>query len=303
MYSTTQVEIEMILNDIKVIVTAAGCPDASKFIKMLEDRVSERKITIIATDMQAEPIGRFLAEKYYKIPAASDPGYIESLIYIIEKENPDVLFCVSSSEVPVVAANFEKLESLGTKVIVSPLSAITVTENKYQLHVLLRDNDHVSVPSYFYPQNLEEFIESAHKLGYPDKRVCFKPHALKGSRRFRILDDSISRKDLLLNYKPESLFMSMYEFISIFEKEPSFPDFIVMEYAEGKEIDAMVLSYEGETLLVTRKTREKSRAGVVMQGELVERPGIVKAYQEIIRAVPLLQELIRTVLFLHFHEA
>ena len=277
----------MRLKDIKVIVTAAGCPGASTFIRMLKDRVAERNIHIVATDMRAEPIGRFLADSFYQVPAASDPAYIESLVKIVEKENPEVLFCVSSYEVPIVAANVDKLESLGPKVIVSPLAAIRVAENKFQLYETLRENKHVNVPAYFYPKNLKEFVEFAHELGYPEKRVCFKPHVSKGSRGFRIIDDSISRRDLLLNYKPQSLFMSMNEFVSIFEKEPDFPDFIVMEFVEGEEIDAMTLSYEGEALLVTCKTRETSRAGVVMQGEHVERPEIVKACQEIIKAVPL----------------
>jgi len=124
-------------------------------------------------------------------------------------------------------------------------------------------------------------------LGYPTKKVCFKPHVGKGSRGFRILDESISRKDLLLNYKPESKYMSLKEFINIFKEEEDFPDFMVMEYIEGMAYDAMALCFKGEALLTTVKTREKERWGIVTYGELIKNSEITKLVEEIIKVVPL----------------
>lgn len=275
------------MNNIKIIVTAAGCPGAATFIKYLKDKVFERNINIIAVDMDPEAVGRFLAHKFYQVPPASDSQYIPFIKDLIKKEKPDVFFCVSSYEVPVVALHKDDLEDLNTKVIVSSLEAIETAGNKYKLYTALKNTEHIKIPEFYYPKNLEEFIADTKKLGYPSQRVCFKPHFSKGSRGYRIIDDSISRKDLLLNYKPDSTFISMDEFISIFKTEKDFPDLIIMEYIEGEEIDAMTLSFKGEALLVTCKTRETSRAGVIMKGELVERPEIVKACEKIIEKIPL----------------
>jgi carbamoyl-phosphate synthase large subunit len=189
--------------------------------------------------------------------------------------------------VPVVAAHKQELEALGPAVIVASPEAAEMGGNKYELYSALQDVPEVKVPRFYSPRSLDEFVESAKKLGYPEKRVCFKPHFSKGSRGYRVIDDTISRRDLLMNYKPDSTYISMDEFISIFEHEPDFPDFLVMEYVEGEEIDAMTLAMDGEALLVTCKTRETSRGGVIMTGELVDRPEILKACEKIVEKIPI----------------
>jgi carbamoyl-phosphate synthase large subunit len=275
------------MKNLKIILTATGCPGASTIIRYLKDYVKERKIEIIAVDMNKESIGRFLAPVFYTVPPATSPAYIESIKELIKKEKPDVFFCVSSNEVPVIAKHKKELEYLGTKVIVASEDAIETGGNKYKLYSKLKGIKEVNIPRFYNPKNLEEFIYYANELGYPEKRVCFKPHFSKGSRGYRVIDDSISRKDLLLKYKPDSTFISMEEFKNIFYHEKIFPQLMIMEYVEGEEIDAMSLALDGEALLITCKTRETSRAGVIMTGELVERPEIVKACKKIIEVIPI----------------
>ncbi len=275
------------MDAIKVVVTACGCPGASTFIHWLKHKVTERKVYIIGTDMSDEPIGRFIADEFVQIPSADDDDYIPKVKALIEKEQPDIFFCVSSYEVGKISLHKNELERLGTKVIVSDHDIINVASNKFSLYEALKDVPEIRLPKYYSPTSLEEFVEQAKLLGYPEKRVCFKPHFSKGSRGFRIIDDSISRKDLLLNYKPESTFMSMNEFCSIFKNEKEFPKFLLMEVVEGEEIDAMTLSMDGDVLLTTVKTRETARAGVITSGELVDRPEIVKSCKKIIEQLPL----------------
>lgn len=275
------------MNSISVVVTACGCPGASTFIHWLKHKVKERDIYIIGTDMSSEPIGRFISDKFVQLPAADDDEYIPAVKELIIKEKPDIFFCVSSFEVPKVSLHKDELEQLGTKVIVSDHATINTASNKYLLYEALKHIPEIKLPQYYSPKNLDEFMEQAKLLGYPDKRVCFKPHFSKGSRGFRVIDDSISRKDLLLNYKPDSTFMSMNEFYSIFKEEDTFPDFLLMEHVQGEEIDAMTLSQDGEVLLITVKTRESARAGVITSGELVNRPEIVSSCKKIIETLPL----------------
>jgi len=273
------------LRPIKLLLTATGAPGCSTLIRQLKNN-GERKIEIISTDIDEEVIGKFWSDKFYIVPPADSEDYIGSIKKIIKKENPDVFLPVSSAEVIPVSKNKQILEKNGTKVMVSSYESLEIATNKYKLYLKLEEND-ISVPKFYYPKNLEEFIDMAKRLGYPTKKVCFKPHIGKGSRGFRILDESISRKDLLLNYKPESKYISLKEFIDIFKKEEDFPDFIIMEYIEGKAYDAMALCYEGETLLTTVKTREKERWGIVTYGELVENNEITKLVEDIISTVPL----------------
>lgn len=275
------------MNNIKVVVTACGCPGASTFIHWLKNKVTERSIYVIGTDMSSEPIGRFISDKFIQIPSAEEDDFIPAVKDLVIKEQPDIFYCVSSYEVGKISKYKEEIEALGTKVIVSDHNVINIASNKYSLYEALKDVPGVDLPAYFYPKSLEEFISLANRLGYPDKEVCFKPHFSKGSRGFRIINDNITRKDLLLNYKPDSTFISMSEFESIFKNEKSFPDFLLMEVAKGEETDAMTLSMDGEVLLTTVKTRETSRAGVITSGELVKRPEIESSCKKIIETLPL----------------
>jgi len=87
------------LRDLKIVVTACGCPGASTLIRMLKANHGERKIKIIGTDMDKEPIGGFLVDKFYNVPIGSSEDYIPTMLDILEREKPDVLFPESSFEV------------------------------------------------------------------------------------------------------------------------------------------------------------------------------------------------------------
>jgi len=276
------------MRKIKILVTATGCPGASTLIRALRDN-GERAVEIIGTDMDDNSIGRFYSDRFYKVPAAhEDPeGFIASLSDIVKRESPDVLFPESSYEVYPIALNKYLFEKLGAKVVVSDPRQIEIALNKYMMYETLKSNGKIGLPEYYYPKDLDEFVMYAYKLGYPSKPVCFKPHVAKGSRGFRILDESISRRDLLLNYKPESRYMSLKEFTDIFKAEKEFPKLVIMEKLGGPEFDAMTLCYEGEALIVTVKSREQSRWGTITVGELVRNDNIEKAVREIIPMIPL----------------
>jgi carbamoyl-phosphate synthase large subunit len=273
------------MRPLRVLVSASGAPGCSTLIRMLKN-VEERNIEVVAVDMDPEAIGRFLADRFYEVPGADDGEYIGSMLEIVKKENIDVFYVVSSAEVLTVAENKDAFERLGCRVTVSSPEALRSAGNKYLLYKLLSENTDVPVPKFYAPKTLDEFVSCAKQLGYPEKRVCFKPHESKGSRGFRILDARISRRDLLLNYKPESTFMSLEEFIEIFE-DVEFPELIVMELAEGTDYDAMCLADEGVSLLTTIKTREASRWGIIVKGELIYKPELVEICDKIVKAMKL----------------
>lgn len=275
----------MSLKKLKILLTATGAPGCSTLIRKLKNN-GEREIEIVAADMNYDVIGRFWGDKFYQVPPADDPQYIPAIEEIIRKEKPDVFFPVSSAEVLSVSKFKEKFESLGCKVMVSDFEAIEIAINKYKVYTILRENN-IPVPEFYYPKSLDDFVKIAEEMGYPKRKLCFKPHISKGGRGFRILDESISRKNLLLKHKPESKYMSLKEFIEIFKNEKEFPDFVLMEVVEGPEYDAMALCYKGDTLLTTVKTREQSRWGIITLGELVYKPEIIELVEKIISVIPL----------------
>ena len=237
--------------------------------------------------MDDQAIGRFLADGFHVVPPADSPDYIEALLDLIARESPDVLFSQSSVEVPVIARHRERVEERDVAVPISSFEAIEVASDKYRMYQVLREKTTLSLPSYRLVCSLDAFRQAADDLGYPDRPVCFKPPVAKGSRGFRILDAHIDRVELLLQRKPNSRYMSLAEFETIFAGESEFPALLVMEYLEGVEYTTDPIALDGEMLLCTTKTVEAARWGVIVKGELVDRPELVGQTREILKAIPL----------------
>lgn len=275
------------MKELTVVVTASGCPGASTFIRMLKNN-GERRIKIIATDMDKEAIGRFVSDKFYQTPSANSSDYIPKMLEITEKERPDILFPESSMQVYPLAKNKRRFEELGTKVVVSNPEAISLSNNKWEMYRTLEKNTDLILPEHIWPKTLDDFVDAAKQLGYPNSPICFKPHMGKGSRGFRIIDKKANRRNLLLNKKPNSRYISMEEFVEIFSNsDEPFPNFIVQKFYSGMEYTADSISLNGETLLTTIKSVEQARWGVIARGELKQKPELVEQTKKILKAIPL----------------
>lgn len=274
------------LEPLTILLTAAGSPGASTCIRYLRG-VSEREVRVVGLDANPEASGRFSADVFYTVPLASDPGYIDALIKVALREKARVLIPASSFDIEVVAPHASWFEDAGVKVLCSSPDVLSVANNKHRLYTALKNDERVKVPQFILADSLEAFLEAVRSLGYPEKGVCFKPPYSKGSRGFRYLSSNLSRRDLLMNQKPGSTLISLEEFQDIFCDEPDFPELLVMETVEGEEIDTMVVGWEGQALLITHKTRERERGGVITQGELVTREALDVTVRAIVEQVPL----------------
>lgn len=272
------------LPKLKIVLTACGCPGASTLIRMLKNN-GEREIEIIGTDMREEAIGRFLTDDFYKVPPGRSENYIEAMLSIVEKEKPDILFPESSYEVYPIALNKKKFEGLGTKVLVSEPEPIKTCIDKHLMYETLKG--HVELPEYYLPKNIDEFLNYAKKLGYPQKKICFKPPISKGSRGFRIIKDDMDKAELLLKHTHSNKYITMDDFMNIFKKIEPFPQLLLMEFLEGKEytIDALVKS--GKILFSEVKTREDVDTGLAMYFIKRNMPELVEYSQKILSEIPL----------------
>jgi carbamoyl-phosphate synthase large subunit len=274
------------LRPITVLLTAAGCPGASTCIRYLK-KIRERDITIVGVDADAECIGKFWADQFEQVPMASDPSYIEKLHAIARKYQADCVVIPSSYEVEVIAAARDLFENDGIKVLASSSQSLLRANNKKLLYELFEHDDTVDVPDFRVVRSLDDFVKACEEMGYPDRELCFKPPFSKGSRGFRYLSSRICRADLLMNYKPDSKLISLEEMIEIFDEEQEFPELLLMEAVRGEEIDSMVIANEGNALLITHKTRERERGGVITLGGHCQRPDIDDKIRAILAKVPL----------------
>ncbi len=276
------------MRPLKLILTACGCPGASTLIRMLKQN-GEREVEIIGTDMSLEAVGRYLCDGFYKVPSGTSPEYIPAMMDLVEREKPDLIFPESSNEVLTLARSKKEFEEIGTSVVVSSPESIELASNKYLMYEAVRKGSRIDLPTYHSASNLDDFLEAADKLGYPDSPIVFKPHFGKGSRGVRIIDPRANRLHQLMEEKPTNKFMSLDEFTEIFRElaDEDFPNLLVMEYLEGMEKTADTIAMDGRELLTTIKTVERARWGVIVEGELVQDESLVSQSREILRSIPL----------------
>lgn len=268
-------------------MTAAGAPQSPTLMRHLRGNADGVPLRLVSLDMNPEAAGRFFSDAFHVIPPAGEAGYRERIFEILKAEKPDAFLNVSGSDVPHIAHMRPEIEAMGTATLCCDAEVIDLVNDKYRLLEAFRDDPAVPVPEFTWPRTLDEFVESARAMGYPDRDICFKPHVSKGSRGFRILSERFDRRDLLMNHKPISRYMTLDEFVSIFRGHDDFPRLLLMEVATGEEIDAMTIGWEGEALLTTCKSRESNRWGVIDLGAHVDRPEIVASVAAICRRVPL----------------
>jgi carbamoyl-phosphate synthase large subunit len=275
----------MTLSPLKLVLTACGCPGAATLIRMLREN-GEREVTIFGVDVRGDAVGRFLCDDFQTVPRGQAPDYIAALREIVARERPDVVFVQSSDEVGAGGRPRADLDALGARALVASPEAIDLCSDKSAMHAALTGLP-VPQPRFVVPATLDEFVAGAHDLGYPGVPVCFKPPVSKGSRGFRVLAADFDEVDVLLNRRPNSVLMTLDEFVALFSDIAPFPRLLLMEYIDGEECTVDALVERGEILLFQAKTREAIDTGLAMSFRTVERPDLVEASRHVCRTLAL----------------
>lgn len=258
----------MTLPKIKVLLTAVGCPGAVTMIRALKNN-GEREIDIVGTDMRPEAAGRFFVDTFYTVPAGSSEVFIPKMLDIVQRERPDLILPQSSYEILPLARHHHDFQSLNTTPVLAKADAVERGGDKWLTYQALEGSG-VPRPHSTLCDTIDAFTEAIYQLGYPEKRVCFKPPFSKGTRGFRIITAEADRLHLLFNERPDAMLMTLDEALDVLGEAETFPELIVMEYAEGKEHTVDIFSQDGETLMGFVKTREAIRAGLAMYFEIVD---------------------------------
>lgn len=267
------------------MVTAAGAPGAPGIIKSLRLN-DEREIKIIATDMNPESYGLFVAEKGYVVPPGTSNEYIPKMLEIAEKENIDVILPLSTYELMPLSRNKKKFEEIGAKMMVSDPKPLEIANNKGKLCEFLK-KEGIPTPDAIMVDSLDEFERSVFKLGYPNVPVCVKPQISKGSRGFRIIKKDVNKLDMLMNYKPDNTITTLEDMISIFEGANPFPKLVVMEYLPGKEYSVDLLVRKGEPLITIPRSRDLIKLGISFIGTVENNEEIAEMANRIVEAIGL----------------
>jgi carbamoyl-phosphate synthase large subunit len=268
------------LNDVTVVLTAAGAPGAVGIIQSLRSN-KERALRIIGTDMRVHASGRPFLDGFHQVPRGSDPEFIDAIIDACRKAGADVILPLSTEELLAFASSKERIaDDCGARVCVSGRTAIETANEKARLFETL-DAAGVPVPSHITVKSAEGLRDAATTLGYPHAPVCMKPSFAHGGRGFRVIEHGDDTTTMLLDRKPENSSISIDEAERLLTglKEPT--EMLVMEYLPGTEYSVDLLCSHGEMVVAVTRSRDEIRSGISFRGTVVDSPKAVSVCEMI----------------------
>lgn len=274
------------LREVGVFLTGAGAPGAPGIIKSLR-AVKERKIRIVGGDANiSAAVGAGMLNKIVSLPIAESPQFIDTLLEICRREKIDVVLPLVTRELIPLSRHKELFRENGISISVSETAPLEIANNKCLLMEYCRENN-IPAPDFRLVKTVDEFKIAAASLGYPDRKICFKPPVSNGQRGFRIIDDSKNRMDSLINEKPSNVFIGYDEFLAICRSASYFPDLIVMEYLPGEEYSVDVLVNNGRYISAIPRSRDHIKMGISFVGSAVYDEEIIESSKQIVEGLGL----------------
>jgi carbamoyl-phosphate synthase large subunit len=270
---------------VRVLMTGGGAPGAAGIIGCLRD---DARVELHVGDANEWAVGRFLNERFLRLPKASDPGFVDFLLEHCVRNGIRVVFPLVTRELLLLAEARARFASQGVHVIVSDPVDLGIANDK---SALLRHLSARGIPTPDFEVvaagDLEGVKAAFRRLGYPGRPLAVKPSISNGSRGVRIIDPSVDRFDLLFNHKPNSLYIDHAEWISILEGR-DFPELLVSECLPGEEytIDTLV-GEDHKPLIILPRLRTRMSGGISVEGTFVREDSIIAYCRDIIGSLRL----------------
>lgn len=258
--------------DLIVMITGAGAPGIKGTLYSLHENFDGRKIKTIGVDIREHVVGKYLCDKFYRIPPPSSQDFIPTLLSICEKEKVDVVLPQVTAELFELSKHKKDFENIGTRIAISNHDAIIRSNNKYELMKVSKKLG-LPTPEFFLVNNFKDLEKYAMKLGYPENPVVVKPPVSNGMRGLRIINENINYKEQFYKEKPTGIITRMDDLYRVIGD--TFPELIVMEYLPGDEYSVDVLKTKDDIIIVPR-LRMEIRSGITFSGIIVKHKEIIK---------------------------
>ena len=270
------------LDTVRILMTGAGAPGYPSILNCLRNN-GERELFIVGVDMNPMATCRLKVDKFYQVPVASDPVFIDKVLEICKEEKIQVLISIVTRDVELFAAAKNRFGEVGTIVSVMDYKPLHIANNKGMLLTAMKKGG-LPTPDFRVVLTPEELEKAVYELGYPRESVVIKPTFGNGSRGVRILDANKSRYDQFFKEKPNSQYMRFEELKDIIAERNEIPEMVVMEYLPNEEISVDILAEHGETVCFS------CRQGVVISSIMVS--SIIKFNEEAIELAKKITKLL-----------
>lgn len=222
-----------------ILILSAGTRNkiVQYFKKALTDETGKRLGNVIATDMSELAPAVYEADRFYKVPRISEPGYIEKIFDICKTEAITAVLSLIDPELSLLAEHEEEFKALGVTVVGSSYELCEMSLDKMLMYEWLTRHGYKTARSYADKEKFYEDLEAG-KIAFP---VFVKP--VRGSASIAI-SKVFDREtvELLFNHAD---------------------NLMIQEYLDGQEIgaDVYIDMISGEVVSIFTKKKIVMRAG------------------------------------------
>ena len=250
---------------VTVLVTGGGAPGIAGTLYALRNNPDEVQVRVITCDMRDDVIGKYLADRFYTVPPAENPDFIDTLLEIAVQEEVDVILPQVTQELLPLAENLSRFEKEGIAVAIASKEAIKCANDKWEI-LQAAEKCGVPTPQSRLTHSEEELKQTVKDFGYPEKKVVVKPRVSSGLRGLRILSEELWDVTRFLKEKPSSLEIRLDELLAILRGD-QWPELIVQEFLPGKEYTIDVFRGCHGAVAVPR-LREEIRSGITFRAKV-----------------------------------
>lgn len=262
---------------VRVLITGAGAPGARGTIYALRHNPEGRDVEIVGTDVNTDVVGRYLVDRFYRVPPAESAEYVPSLIQVCRIEKITLVLPQTTREAQVLASVRDDLVRQGIRVAVSGLHALSIANDKGRLVEAFAKLG-LPYPRYRLARSEEELIDAAEALGYPTVPVVVKPPVSSGMRGLRILREDAWDVRRFLGEKPDGVETSLIDLVKVLRRGSQWPTLLVTEYLPGPEYT--VDAFRGKDIFVAiPRIRRAIRSGITFIAEIEQRSDL-EAYSK-----------------------
>ena len=240
---------------IKICITCVGGRLIYDIIRAIKD-ADDYEVEIIGIDSDPDASGRLLCDYFYVVPHAEldSSAWLEEIKNINKENKIDALIAFSEGESRLLGKYKKTFDDLNIKISVTDKKTVSILTDKYLMLSYL-EKKNIDVGN-FYLVNKNNFMKIGKKLGYPEKKIVFKPRYGRGSRGVLIAD---SKQKSFLPLLPERFcgLGSMEVLESLCKKKAiDTSDYIAMPYYGGNVWDVDVLSNKGKVINIAARMRQ-----------------------------------------------
>lgn len=220
----------------RILVTGAGGSAGINFIRSL--RLSNETIYIVGTDISRYHLELSRADINYLVPSFDEPGYIDTINRIIEKEKIEFLHCQPDTELRVISENREKIK---TRTFLPSKEAIRIALDKMKFNQHMEKNNIPVAKSFLIikPEDIKNAIKKLTSIGNEKMWV-------------RATEGAGSKATLpVINYDQARMWIEYWDRM----KDAKYGEFMMSEFLPGKEFAFQSIWKSGK--LITSQARER----------------------------------------------